>query len=115
LEFIVPKESGIKVYSATQTLVANTGEPIKLDTPQGVATFKRYMEDYVIPSLKKRYNNDFFKALDLGAYEDNEGLIYRYYKLPLPMMNVDASPKLEADYANYLRAFNAVAGDTFNG
>ena len=115
LEFVVPKESGIKVYSATQTLNANTGEPIKLDTPQGIATFKRYMEDYVIPSLKKRYNNDFFKALDLGAYEDSGGLIYRYYKLPLPMMNIDASPKLEADYANYLRAFNAVAGDTFNG
>lgn len=115
LTFTVPKESEIKVYSATQTLVTNTGEPIKLDTPQGIATFKRYMEDYVIPSLKKRYNNDFFKALDLGAYEDSDGLIYRYYKLPLPMMNIDASPKLEADYANYLRAFNAVAGDTFNG
>lgn len=114
LEFTIPKDSGIKIYSATQTLVANTGEPIKLNTPQGIATFKRYMEDYVIPTLKKTYNNDFFRALDLGATEDSEGLVYRYYKLPLPMMNIDASPKLEADYANYLRAFNAVAGDTFN-
>jgi hypothetical protein len=88
-----------------------------MDSPEGIATFKRYVEMHVIPTLKEKkeyQKNGFIQALDLTAYEDRDG-IKSFYKLPLPMMDLDKSPALEERYSAYLMAFNGIVQDEFEG
>ena len=115
LSFEIPNGEDIQVYSATQELVTPADRVVKLDSPEGIASFKHIMETYVIPKLKEMYgNNSFIQALDLTAFEV-KGVINSFFKLPLPMMDLDKSPTLEARYASYLSSFNDIVQDTFNG
>jgi hypothetical protein len=79
------------------------------------------MEQYLIPALKQKYGkhsanrNAFIESLQLGAMENHDGTISKYYKLPISMMNIDANASIEAQYNNFLNAFNDIAGYTVNG
>jgi hypothetical protein len=79
------------------------------------------MEQYLIPALKQKYGkygikrNAFIEALQLGATENYDGTINKYYKLPIPMMNIDSNASIEAQYNSFLMAFNDIAEYTING
>ena len=118
--FEYPKEGSYLYYDVTGQLVQATGT-IKIDSLTGIASFKLYMEQYLIPALKQKYGkhsanrNAFIESLQLGATENHDGTISKYYKLPIPMMNIDANASIEAQYNNFLNAFNDIAGYTVNG
>lgn len=118
--FEYPKEGSYLYYDVTGQLVQATG-PIKIDSLTGIASFKIYMEQYLIPALKQKYGkhsanrNAFIESLQLGAMENHDGTISKYYKLPIPMMNIDVNASIEAQYNNFLNAFNDIAGYTVNG
>ena len=118
--FEYPKEGSYLYYDVTGQLVQATG-PIKIDSLTGIASFKIYMEQYLIPALKQKYGkhsanrNAFIESLQLGAMENHDGTISKYYKLPISMMNIDANASIEAQYNNFLNAFNDIAGYTVNG
>ena len=114
-KFRVPDD--FQTYTATQKLEIPASKIVSMDSPEGIATFKRYVEMHVIPTLKEKkeyQKNGFIQALDLTAYEDRDG-IKSFYKLPLPMMDLDKSPALEERYSAYLMAFNGIVQDEFEG
>lgn len=119
-EFEYPKGGDYTYYDITGQLVPAI-KPIQINSLTGIASFKQYMEQYLIPALKQKYGkhgikrNAFIEALQLGATENYDGTISKYYKLPISMMNIDANASIEAQYNNFLMAFNEIADYKING
>lgn len=93
------------------------GYTIHLDSVIGVASFKRFVEDVVIPSLKRDINfstNPFIANLVPYASLSNERVITGW-KLPLDMMNIDASPNTKLLFADILRGFDEIANQSMFG
>ena len=105
------------------TQTAATDSVMKLDSPEGRATFKYIMENYIIPGLQnntlqeiKITNNAGNKLVNIGENRYNlsknqfiQGLIQDqnrdgvpYYKLNIDMMNIDATPATQQQFQNYL-------------
>lgn len=115
-KFKIP--SGITYYSGMSMdgkLVNKVdGYEISLDSVLGIASFKRFMEDVVIPTLKRNINyvnNPFIANLIPHASLSNDRIITGW-KLPIDMMNVSASPNTQLLYANIQSGFDAIANQT---
>lgn len=93
--------------------------PVKLNTIYGIATFKYNMDNYIIPYLKsipELKNNKFIQNLSKTAIgNEKKGTKTVFYRLPLNMMNIDASQKTLSLYESILNDFDRIAGNTFNG
>lgn len=92
---------------------------IKLNTVEGLATFKRTMDESIIPALKEHKdfkNNQFIKSLTWGVYDNYVTKKPNiYYKLPINMMQIDNSVKNQTIYEVILSDFNKLNGKTYNG
>lgn len=111
---------GLKQYKYGKATPEETtrSEPVKIESLYDLATFKNWMENYVIPALKERYGDDnfFIHTLSKVAEEDiNTHETRSYYKMPLNMLALDTTIKHKLTYERCLRAFNAIANDTFGG
>jgi hypothetical protein len=96
----------------------------------GLATFKNLMDNYIIPELLKQdnefeedpekrtlfSNNDFIKMLSYSvATNKKTKSVKTYYKLPLNMMQIDASQKTQLIYERALEGFNKIANEEILG
>ena len=92
---------------------------ITLKTLYDLASFKSYMENYVIPALKEdvNYRNNSF-IINLSRSETEDRITKKdksYYKLPLNMMTIDESSDSKDRYESILAGFNQIAKNTFEG
>ena len=94
------------------------GYEINLNTVSGIASFKRFVEDVVIPHLKTNIllagNNTFIHNLIPYANISGDRIITGW-KLPLDMMNIDASPNTKLLFANILSDFDSIANQSVFG
>ena len=86
---------------------------IKLNSNKNLKAFKKWMDQYVIPALKRKYpDNAFLSALrpmanlvtKNGTQEAVTG-----WRLPLQMMDIDKSPNTIQMYSEILAGFDAIA------
>lgn len=106
LSFQVPINQKYKVSNGT---LINRDEnfTINLDRKDSIDSFRMYVEDYIIPTLKEKLpDNAFIKYLCFGLKSDPEGGERGFYKLPFNMMQIDNSQKTKALYEQILRDFN---------
>lgn len=102
-----------------------TRKPIKLNNLYNLATFKRYMEMHVIPTLQRlnKYNgadntpiNSFIMSLEYSkAFDKRTKKWRRFYKLPINMMGVGDSVVTTRLHEQFLTDFTAIANETFEG
>ena len=79
------------------------------------ASFKRWMESYVIPTLKKNYpNNSFIKDLTPDSVRSQIGSTKIFYKLPVDLNKVVGDYN-EVLYDNYVLDFNNLRRFKFEG
>ena len=79
------------------------------------ATFKRWMESYVIPTLKRDYpNNTFIKDLTPDSTRSQIGSTKIFYKLPVDLNKVVGDYN-EVLYDNYVLDFNNLRQFKFEG
>lgn len=116
LHVIVPKN--ISYYHTNTT----DGEPkldekglgkdhsITLNNVVDLATFKHLMDTYIIPKLKtdpRFKNNAFLKNLILDKMLDEKSRVnIRSYKVNVPLININDSPKAKQMYSRVLSDFN---------
>ena len=116
LHLIVPKN---KPYYHTDTTDGEPAlnkqglgkpQPITLDNVTDLATFKYLMDTYIIPKLKtdSRFkNNAFLKNLGLDKTRDEKSRVnIRSYKVKVPLININDSPKAKKRYSRVLSDFN---------
>lgn len=89
--------------------------PVYLNTIQGLATFKRLMDTYIIPKLKQKYKgqNEFIDGLVPDFREDyrsNQPIFF--YKPILEMAEVDSTMKTSELYDGMLQGFNELTFTT---
>lgn len=108
---------GIQFYTVDdrpKTSVEYT--PIKFDTLYGLASFKSYMETYLIPLLKEKYNgNPFVDSLIYTEREFRDGSIKTQYRLPLNMLTIDFNTSTKEEYNQILNGFNELSNTTVGG
>lgn len=106
-------------YESSIPQVLHSAKTIKLDNLYDFATFKNWMETYVIPELQSRpeyQDKSFIQSLEVVAQENRRtGKIERFYRLPLNMMTIDDSVKTQHIYENLLNSFDEISDMTFNG
>ena len=93
------------------------GYEINLNTVAGIASFKRFMEDVVIPNLKSNFEfatNRFIANLIPYANISNDRIVTGW-KLPLDMMNIDASPNTKLLFASILSDFDSISNQSIFG
>lgn len=108
LSFQVPINQKYKVENS---ILINKDENfiINLDNKDNIDSFRMYIEDYIIPTLKEKLpDNAFIKYLCFGLKTDSEGKERGFYKLPFNMMQIDNSQKTKALYEQILRDFNSL-------
>lgn len=114
LTIVVP--IGETYYDKSDTPQVNNGqiEEMPLNSTHGMATFKRIVEQHIIPMLKSdpRFKDNYFiRSLSKSIIEDKRtGEVREFYRLPLQMMSIDASPKTMMIYENILQAFDEISG-----
>ena len=124
LKFNIPEGSRYytSINSSTENMDLN--KPLDLSNLYNIATFKRWVEEIVIPNLQQnsKYNgekgnvNEFIMSLELSAIKNKKtGKLVKYYKLPLNMMSIDDSVLTQRLYENYLSDFNSIANEKYNG
>jgi hypothetical protein len=105
-------------YDETNTPQSNNGQVdnLPLNSINGMATFKHIVEKYIIPMLKSdpRFKDNYFiRSLSKSIIEDKRtGEVREFYRLPLQMMSIDASPKTMMIYENILQAFDEISNTT---
>ena len=79
-------------------------EVLRLNSTQNIDKFRRYVEDYAIPTLKEKLpNNRFVSLLTFGLRQN-----IPFYKLPFNMVQVDNTQKTRSLYEEALYAFNSL-------
>ena len=118
-KFRIPK--GTTYYSgmSMQGKLINKvdGYQISLDSVTGVASFKRFVEDVIVPGLKTNIQfagNRFINNLIPYANISGDRIITGW-KLPLDMMNIDASPNTKLLFANILSDFDSISNQSVYG
>ena len=117
---------GIEYYSKTRSgspTISIGTTVVDIDSLYGLASFKSWFENYVIPALKSRKTdkidytvNPFIRNLSRAVKLDSRtGKQQSYYQLPLNMNNIEGNAKSKILYENILSGFNAIANDTFEG
>ena len=107
ISFKVPL--GQRYETEGATLLNDTpGFTINLDSNLNIESFRYYMEDYVIPTLKEKLpNNSFIKGLTFGLKTDpTTGKERGFFKPIINMMQVDNTQKTKAIYEQMLHDFN---------
>lgn len=105
-------------YDEANVPQSNNGQidKLPLNSTHGMATFKHIVENYIIPMLKsdpKFKDNYFIRSLSKSIMEDKRtGEVREFYRLPLQMMSIDASPKTMMIYENILQAFDELSNTT---
>lgn len=111
---------GETYYDESGTPKPNNGQrnEIPLNSIHGMATFKHLVENYIIPMMKNddRFKDNYFiRSLSKSIIEDKKtGEVREFYRLPLQMMNIDASPKTMMIYENILQAFDEISNATIS-
>lgn len=93
------------------------GYEISLNNVIGMASFKKFVEEVVIPNLKtnpKFARNAFVSNLIPYANLSNDRIITGW-KLPLDMMNIDASTNTKLLFANILAGFDNITNQSVFG
>lgn len=117
------KESGFEFWVMPDAYMIDkyTGEAslpeqlrrIKLDSSDNIEAFKKWMDSYVIPNLKKKYpNNAFISALRPMANaitKNGSTKTVTGWRLPLQMMDIDKSPNTIQLYSEILAGFDEIA------
>lgn len=95
------------------------GTVVPLNSLAGLASFKSIMEESIIPQMKKDpefADNTFIKSLSKSVVTDPKTKgIKIYSRLPLNMMQIDASQKTQIIYERILEGFNSIANKEVNG
>ena len=78
-----------------------------LNTIQGLATFKRLMDNYIIPKLKELYPDEvFIQSLQPGSLRNKKlGKLARFYQLPFNVADADKNPALKLKYDEIASSF----------
>ena len=117
LKFDVPKDNII--YTTVGQESVRSIKTVAMKNLYDFATFKNWMETYVIPELQTQSpfkDHIFINSLELVAQENRRtGKIDRYYRLPLNMMTIEDSVKTERVYENLLNDFDSISNMTFGG
>ncbi len=112
--------AGLNRYLAgdTKPTQVSKSTKVKLENLYDLATFKNWMENYVIPALKDRYGKDNAFISRLSKIEEEDSVTGRtrsYYKLPLNMLAIDTTMSHKLLYEDCLRGFNDIARHKFSG
>lgn len=104
--------SGMSLEGKLQNKV--DGYEISLNSVTGIASFKRLVEESIIPYLKSnfRYGSNAFVSNLIPYANVNFDRVITGWKLPLDMMNIDASPNTKLLFANILADFDAISNQT---
>ena len=97
---------------------ATKSTQIKVDSLYGLASFKSWIENYVIPTLQGgKYRENAFIASLSRSNNDNRltGEQQSFYKLPINMLTVDQNTSDKSIYETILRGFNDIANEKFGG
>ena len=106
-----------KIYNITGNDDYSLDGKLRLNDVHALASFKRLVETYIIPTLKQRddlKDNAFLNALTVTSENLKSG-IKSYLKLPVPMMDIEKSVELEAAYNSYINAFDEISTIDFGG
>ena len=101
----------LDIFEFCSSILINKDENfiVNLDSKDNIDSFRMYIEDYIIPTLKEKLpDNAFIKYLCFGLKTDSEGKERGFYKLPFNMMQIDNSQKTKALYEQILRDFNSL-------
>jgi hypothetical protein len=88
---------------------------ITLNSIYDIASFKYNMDNYIIPMLKADPNlrdNQFIQNLNKTVIEDKNKKIV-FYRLPLNMMQIEASQNTISLYEDILNDFDLISQNTF--
>ena len=104
------------VYGDVQLNVDDESTVIALNGPEGAATFVKFFENYIIPTLKQKYNNAFVRNLTTGSVlSKTHNVVVNHAKLKLNTMTADSSAKTKSQYSEILSSFNKIARDEIPG
>lgn len=110
--WVMPDAYMIRKYTGEANLPEQLRR-IKLDSSDNIEAFKKWMDSYVIPNLKKKYpNNAFIAALRPMANATTRNGFTKTitgWRLPLQMMDIDKSPNTIQLYSEILAGFDEIA------
>lgn len=118
LQFTVPIGQTYFKNGTSYTETNSTpGFTISLNTPEGIASFKKLMDESIIPNLRQdpRFkDNTFLQGLtrDIREYRFN---VNRFWRMPINMMQVDNSVKNTTLYESLLSGFMQLNGKQYDG
>ena len=95
-----------------KTVPLGESKQIILDSAENIATFKHWMDDYVIPTLRRNSkisSGAFIKSLTYQMVPSKVGGMMNVYKFPFNPMNVSDNPTLEAQWNEIVNNFNSIA------
>lgn len=115
-QFILPEGQEYFQEGTSELKVARENMPIALWTPEGLATFKHYMENYIVKHLARKaiYKNNVF-IQDLATISYNQTATHAEVQalaLPGDMMAKEGS-NWDAKLEEYKAAFEAVGHEAF--
>ena len=99
-------------YTELKTVAKNSTKTITLDTGEGIATFKHWVERDVIPTLRannKLVSNAFMKSLSYQSVKNRLGKNMFIYRFPFNPMLVQDNPTLESQWNAIVNSFNDIA------
>ena len=118
-EIIIPK--GVKYYDGTSDNAksAEKDTPVQLNNLNGLASFKIWVEQYIVPKMKNMQayiSNPFVQSLTFVKTKNNAtNQDITYYKLPLNMMTIDHNTADKSKYEVMLNGFKQIVNDTVDG
>lgn len=108
-------QNPITIYNSDFSDSLSNIRSLTLNNVFNRASFKRWMESYVIPTLKKNYpNNSFIKDLTPDSTKSQIGSSKIFYKLPIDLNKVVGDYN-EVLYDNYVLDFNNLRRFKFEG
>lgn len=108
-------QNPITIYNSDFSDSLSNIKSLTLNNVFNRASFKRWMESYVIPTLKKNYpNNSFIKDLTPDSTKSQIGSSKIFYKLPIDLNKVVGDYN-EVLYDNYVLDFNSLMQFKFEG
>ena len=116
-KFVLPAGQAYFEEGTSDAKIATNNMPIALWTPEGLATFKMYMESYIIPIYLKKNpvlrENKFIKGLTpFSLSQTGTRATVQAYTLTGDMMAKEGSA-LDAQVKEYRTAFKAMGNEKF--
>lgn len=114
--FMLPKGQAFFQKESGELIIAQENTPIALWTPEGLATFKMYMESCIIPGLKKNKllsDHAFVKGLTPFSYnQTGTRATVQAYHLTGDMMAKEGS-SMDSLIQEYKSSFKSIGQSTF--